>query len=292
MRSIRNAVNELEKLQLICIKAQQMTMYTRYPGKVKNTSPDAKKLTSKSGNYFPNQEINFQTRKLISKRKVETPTEQALQSSSDLLQINTDQQQQSVTVAVAWDEILESDLWGEQPPAEGNQNEVVESNQLKHSTDVLGEEVQGKEKISGEAAKPTVEGQPSAVQLEALKKLGLVLSHGFKTQLEKAKPEAIDQALACFNEDKLTWTAGEMTNPTGYFIKVLRQVQDDGRRPGAVQHAQTSEYYRRVEGDFETWSYEWEQYPARRQSISQKVKAAYPNGEILVDPNEGLIKRL
>lgn len=190
----------------------------------------------------------------------------------------------STTEAAVADGILEGDLWDDQL-TEGSQDEVIEAEELRHSTEVLEEGTQGKERINGEATKPTVEGQCSAAQLEALKKLDLVLSHGFKTQLEKAKPEVIDQAITCFKEDEVTWS-GQMDNPTGYFITVLRQVQD-GRRPGAVQHSQTSEYSRRIKGDFEQWHYEWQCHPARRESISQKIREAYPSGEIVVDSNKG-----
>lgn len=224
----------------------------------------------------------------------ESQNQQGLQAPVILPHIFTELFTSTTEAAVA-DEILKGDLWDEQLSAEenqGSQNEVVELDKLKHSTEMLGEETQGKEEINGEAAKPTVEGKCSASQLETLKKLGLVLSHGFKTQLDKVSSGAIDKAIACFEEDKTTWTAGEMTNPTGYFIKVLRQVRD-GRQPQPMQQSETSERSRRIKADWELWHYEWQCYPARRESISQKAKEAYPSGEIVVDPNEGpTIKRL
>jgi len=91
MRQIRNAVSQLQELELIDIKHDEMHLSTREVGKLKPQSTSKKsasgagKSTPKARNYFPNQEINFPAEKLISNQEAETVAAPSLSSSIDLI---------------------------------------------------------------------------------------------------------------------------------------------------------------------------------------------------------------
>ena len=93
MRQIRNAVSQLQELELIDIKHDEMHLSTREVGKLKPQSTSKKsasgagKSTSKPRNYFPNQEINFQAEKLISNQEAETVATSSFSSSIDLIDL-------------------------------------------------------------------------------------------------------------------------------------------------------------------------------------------------------------
>ncbi len=91
MRQIRNAVSQLQELELIDIKHDEMHLSTREVGKLKPQSTSKKsasgagKSTSEPRNYFPKQEINFPAGKLISNQEAETVATPSFSSSIDLI---------------------------------------------------------------------------------------------------------------------------------------------------------------------------------------------------------------
>lgn len=197
----------------------------------------------------------------------------------------------SATRAAAADKILARDLCDEQLSVErGGQSKPVELDDLNHSVEMVGEEDQGEKEVNGEAAKLTVEGKCSAVQLEALKKLDLVPSYGFRTEIAAASPEAVEKAIACFKEDKATWTAGQMLNPTGVFLTALKQVREEGRQP-----QQNETKLDPARADLENWNFwrrRWLENPInQRPIILQDMQRTFPGWKIALDPNEGPVRR-
>lgn len=123
----------------------------------------------------------------------------------------------------------------------------------------------------------------SRVQLEALKRLGVLLNSAMVSQLQKAKPQQIDDAIACFVEDKQSWAKNKpMNNPTGFFTKVLKQVVREGRSP-LVKSDPLAE-------TLQMWRNRWQNLPDSRKAMLREIQANFPGGEIIVrDHNEGPI---
>lgn len=266
MRQIRNAVSELEKLQLVEIKSERTKMLARHSGSVTNWKQKSEQ-----------QEINFQNsqqarklistpRKLISAPTPETVTTQASHSSTDLYRSIRSTTTDHIAAA---SEILKEETPGEQLTAGVNQSEEVGGDPDHQSEEVLEEE-------QSQVELPQ-EGKTSAVQLEALKSLGIIISHRLKDQLASTPTKQVDAALACFKQDKAEWS-GEMKNPAGYFISVLRQVAE-GRQPVIHQIQQVDP----IEEDLKMWQRRWKNaLPGARDAMKRDIQANFPNGEIVV----------
>lgn len=252
MKQIRRAVGELEKLQLVEITNERVRMIPKHPGEVVNNKPRNKTSIPQAGHQCPTRDINVQRGTLMSQSKVETLAIRSSQSSSDLCRSNRSTTTGPVAVA---NKVLEKEVQGEQLTAEVNEGKSVEP------------------------TNKTQEVKFSAVQLEALKKLGVDLSYRLKTLLAAVEPPQIDQAIACFRED-LAGCSGEVKNPAGWFINVLKQVQEDGRQP--LQDSQ-SESQDPVEADLEMWRERWQKcLVISRPAMAKEIATAYPGGEIIV----------
>ncbi len=94
MRQIRRAVSELQELELIDIKHDEMHLSTREVGKLQpqNTSrksaPKEKTLISKPGHYCQDQDINVQPQTLMSNQEAESIGKSSLSGSLDLNDLN------------------------------------------------------------------------------------------------------------------------------------------------------------------------------------------------------------
>jgi len=219
----------------------------------------------------------------------QTCTQQGFQNPSrsyqdqDLISINN-RAAQKIAVAAA-SEILEEEPLVKQLPAEvGKGKSVKPVNQPQPTAaNPSGEAKQ----VSKSDSKSSVEGKFSAVQLGELKKLGIILNHHLKTLLAPVEAQQIDKAIACFKEDQSEWN-GEMKNPTGWFIKVLRQVQE-GRQPVQQQQSEPEDP---IEAALEMWRWRWfNALPISRSSMAKDIATQFPGSEIIIrDFDEGPIR--
>lgn len=281
MKQIRRAVSELEELQLVEITSERVRMKPKHPGPVANRKPKDKTSIPQSGHQCQTRDINVPAKTLMSKSKAETSTTRSSELSSDLYRSNRSTTTEPVAVA---SEILLEDPWNEQLPS--GVSEVISVEQAKQTQSTAASPSKKVEQDNESESKPTVEGQYSAVQLEAIKKLGIILSYQLKALLATLEPPQIDEAIACFKEDLAGWS-GEMKNPAGCFSKVLKQVQQ-GRRP--VQHPQL-QLQDPIEAALEMWRERWQKcLVISRAAMVKDIAVQFPGGEIIIrDFDEGPI---
>lgn len=77
-----------------------------------------------------------------------------------------------------------------------------------------------------------------------------------------------------------------MTNPTGYFITVLREV-GDGRQPTQQPKENQLDL---VEASWQMWRKRWDEtlLPVVKERMKKEIEQAFPGGEIVVlDMTEG-----
>lgn len=121
----------------------------------------------------------------------------------------------------------------------------------------------------------------STVQLEALKRVGVYLNSAMMAQLRSSTPKQIDDAIACFEEDRQCWSKSQpMHNATGFFTKVLKQVKQEGRLPLPKSNP--------LEEALAMWRDRWLKLPSAWPQMLKDIKAAFPKGEItVIDWNQG-----
>lgn len=125
----------------------------------------------------------------------------------------------------------------------------------------------------------------SPVQLESLKRLGVLLNSALLSQLCKVTPKQIDDAIACFVETKQSWSKNKpMKNPTGVFTTVLKQVVKVGFKPSHLSNPLIK--------DLQVWKERWFNPVSfnSRPRMLKEIQEAFSLGEIIVrDWDEGPI---
>ena len=130
--------------------------------------------------------------------------------------------------------------------------------------------------LAKEAAAGSNQPSYSTVQLETLKRLGVHINSAILSQISRVTSKQIDDAIACFEEDRQSWSKNKpMTNATGFFCNVLKKVKL-GRSPLPKSNP--------IEATLALWRDRWFNpvLLSARQQMLRDIKAYFPGGEISV----------
>ena len=269
MRQIRNAVNQLEELDLLVIKSERLRMQARHPGKVTNVankrSNTNEKLTSTSRKLTSNSRKLISTpEKLTSTSTAETVDMEASRQSPDHTETLRSADQEMVAAA--------KKVFQEEKPIETKGDEVTGNGQQENPR---------QKEETGQPSESTHEDKCSAAQLQTLKKLGIEVSRALKEHLQETSAAIVEKAIALFQQDRATWEGPPMENPAGYFRTVLRQVLEGTREPAPGLEHRTQAVDPMVEM-LNVWRKRWFSLPWMREQFRREIAAEFPNGEIVV----------
>lgn len=209
MRQIRNAVNQLEELDLLVIKYERLKMQARHPGKVTNVTKQqgniAEKLISNSRKLTSNsQKLTSNSRKLTSTATAEKLDIKASRQSPDHTESLRSADQGDA--AAAFKKVQEEKI------IETTGNEVTQSGLQEVATTKVIEsglqEIPRQKEEIGQPSELTSDEPISAAQLETLKdgfkKLGINYAPVPQVVEVRNQTEEIGQASESTDEDQLS----------------------------------------------------------------------------------------
>lgn len=213
MRHIRNAVNELEELQLIEIKSERLRLQARHPGPVVNRKQKSqsafgntytRKLTDIEGNQLPSQEINFHTRKLTSTSSAENIAAPSFQQTTDLYR-------SFKSANYAADEILEK--------KEDLETEPKEINIESLATPTTKTEATLTEPEASQSDKTNVPAVALVEKVRLVQCAGVKLTPQLEQILSRYTVAVVRCAVDYYRAKQPT---GECKNPAGWLVECLK----------------------------------------------------------------------
>ena len=278
MRQIRNAMRELEELELIVSVEGFGQVRVRHPGKVKNKVYRQRKSNSKSENQIPKAEINFQEseinfqeseinfqgRKLISNETPKTPAT----ATSQIPTYITDQDiELHNSGGGSGTELEEKKL--ELPKTAEESKDPPHAFVIEES-DCIQPKSTNKDQTS--AAPPKIELPKS----EELRKNGVHLDDARLQKAVQTHPERLQTAITAFLE---YCRQKRVEKPTRALV---RAIERNWQPENPVTQPSHKSCVNPIVSELALWQRRWQQAPMSRHQIKQDIALTYPAGEIII----------